>query len=207
MRLLAGVPLIGHSIQAALSAKSLDRVLVSTDSREIADYATRMGVPTQRLRPVALAGDLSSTVDVVKHEVIAHAAETGERFEHVLLLQPTSPLRSGVHIDEAVSQYLASGAPSLISVCEVGPNHPEYMYRRDGLHLEKLLSGEVGAPRQNMERLYLRNGAIYVTATRHLEETNTLASARPAFYVMDRRSSINIDDPDDLLLAEALLRT
>jgi CMP-N-acetylneuraminic acid synthetase len=152
-----------------------------------------------------LAGDNASSIDVVKYEIDTHFGETGEQFEHVVLLQPTSPLRTAAHVDSAVSQYLAAGAPSLISVCEVGPAHPDYMYRqRDGL-LEKFLDGEVGCPRQSLEQLYLRNGAIYITAVAHLNETGTLVSSRPAYYVMDRRSSVNIDEPDDLVMAQALL--
>jgi CMP-N,N'-diacetyllegionaminic acid synthase len=205
MRPLAGVPLIGHTIRAALSATRLARVLVSTDSRAIADFATTMGVPTNRLRPDHLSNDSARSSDVVQYELKTQATETPERYDHVVLLQPTSPLRTAGHIDEAIATYVQAGAPSLISVCDVGAGHPDYMYRARGDHAEKFLQGDVGSPRQKLERLYLRNGAIYITATAYLEQTGQLVSPNPAFYVMDRRSSINIDEPDDLTIAEALL--
>jgi len=205
MRVLGGIPLIGHSIRAALNATRIQRVIISTDSQEIADYATGCGVRTTRLRPADLADDDASSVDVVKHEINAHSSETGERFEHIVLLQPTSPLRTASHIDEAATRYLAAGASCLISVCEVAASHPDYMYRERGGLLDKFLSGDVGTPRQRLEKLYLRNGAIYITSVTHFDETGRLVSSRPAYYVMDRKSSINIDDPDDLVIAQALL--
>jgi CMP-N-acetylneuraminic acid synthetase len=199
-------PLIGHAIRAALDARHVTRVIVSTDSREIADYASHCGAPTRRLRPADLSADAASTAEVVRYEIDRHAAETGELFDHLMLLQPTSPLRTSQHIDAAATCYLAAGARSLISVCEAGPAHPDYMYRvRDGL-LEKFVGGQVGIPRQQLEKLYLRNGAIYITARAHFDATGSLVSSHPAYYVMDRKSSINIDEPDDLMIAEALLR-
>jgi CMP-N,N'-diacetyllegionaminic acid synthase len=206
MRPLAGMPLIGHSIRAALGAQYITRVIVSTDSREIADYATQSGVPTGRLRPEHLADDTAPTVDVVRYELDRHVADTGEQFDHVVLLQPTSPFRTAADLDAAAAAYLSSGAASLISVCDVGSGHPDYMYRIRGNTLEKLLAGTVGIPRQSLERICLRNGAIYITALTHFNRTGALVCAQPSYYLMDRRSSINIDDSEDLLIAQALWR-
>ena len=205
MRMLAGLPLVGHTIRAAIGARGISRTIVSTDSSELAAFATTEGVPTTRLRPGHLADDDAATSDVIRYELDTHAAETGDQAEHVIVLQPTSPLRTAAHIDGALERYFAAGAPSLISVCDVGPGHPDYMYRVRGGLLEKFLDGQVGARRQDLEPLHLRNGAIYITTVAYLRQTGRLVSERPAFYVMDRRSSINIDEPDDLLLAQALL--
>jgi hypothetical protein len=79
--------------------------------------------------------------------VCCTASETGERFDHVVLLQPTSPLRTGGH-DDAIGTYLASGEPSLISVCDVGPSYPECMYRLRGSVLQKFLDAKVEGQRQ-----------------------------------------------------------
>ena len=202
---LGGLPLIGHSIRAALDAKCRPRVVISTDSREIANFATSMGVPTSRLRPMELSGDNAPTADVIKYELAACEAESAESFDHILLLQPTSPLRNAHHVDKAVERYQEAGAPSLVSVCEVGPGHPDYMYRvREGM-LEKMIEGVAGIRRQCLETLYLRNGAIYIVNVTHFKRTGELATAAPGFYVMDRRSSVNIDEPEDMRLAEALL--
>jgi CMP-N,N'-diacetyllegionaminic acid synthase len=205
LRAVGGVPLIGITIRAALGAKSISHCLVSTDSPEIAEYATSAGLPTQRLRPADLASDSALSSDVVRYEINAYMKESGEGCEHVMLLQPTAPLRTTRHIDEAFSRYLAEGAHSLISVCEVGSAHPEYMYRVTGGRGRKFLEGRVGNPRQDLERLYLRNGAIYITSVAYLLETGNLVSPDPALYLMERRCSINIDEPEDLLIAEAML--
>lgn len=205
MRPLAGVPLIGYTIRAALDAASLTSVVVSTDSAEIAEYATSAGVPTLRLRPEHLSTDTTPSTDVVRYELARHVKETGTRPNHLVLLQPTSPLRTAAHIDEAVSRYLETGAPSLISVCDVGAGHPDYMYRQaDGL-LDRFLPGPAVARRQQLEQVYLRNGAIYITSVAYFEQTGKLVSERPAFYVMERRTSINVDEPEDLLFAQGLL--
>jgi CMP-N,N'-diacetyllegionaminic acid synthase len=204
MRPVGGIPLIGHAIRAAQAASCAPRILLSTDSREMADYAGSLGVPTDRLRPEHLSGDLSPTSDVVRHE-LAMLAAGGEHFEHILLLQPTTPLRVARHIDEAMARYRASGADSLISVCDVGGCHPEYMYRISGETLEKLTRSVPGKRRQTMESLYLRNGAIYISSVEHFERTGLLVSANPAYYLMDRRCSVNIDEPEDLKFAEALI--
>jgi CMP-N,N'-diacetyllegionaminic acid synthase len=205
MRLLSGLPLIGHSIRAALYAKCRPRIVISTDSCEIADFATSMGVPTTRLRPMELSGDDALTIDVVRYELAACEAESKESFDHILLLQPTSPLRNAHHIDRAVERYHEAGAPSLISVCEVGPGHPDYMYRVRNGSLEKMTEGASGVRRQCLETVYLRNGAIYIVAVSDFKRTGELTTANPAFYVMDRHSSVNIDEPEDIRLAEALL--
>lgn len=203
MQIVDGLPLVGHTLRAARGSTSINRIIVSTDSREIADYATSMGIATKRLRPEALSRDDSPTADVVRHEL--DTDDTGERFAHVVLLQPTSPLRSARHIDEAFDAYLASGLPSLVSVCDAGPSHPDYMYSADGLRLKKLLGGRAGVRRQDLPQVFVRNGAIYITATSYFAQTGRLVSPEPAFYVMDRPSSLNIDGPADLLMARALL--
>lgn len=205
MKPLGGLPLIGHTIRAALDAECRPRILVSTDSSEIADFATSMEVPTTQLRPAELSGDDASTTEVVRYELATCEAVSKETYDHILLLQPTSPMRNARHIDEAVKCYMRSGAPSLISVCEVGPGHPDYIYRERGGLLEKMLEGVIGVRRQHLEKLYLRNGAIYIVSVPHFTRTGELASAKPAFYVMDRHSSVNIDEPEDLRFSEALL--
>jgi CMP-N,N'-diacetyllegionaminic acid synthase len=205
LRMLGSLPLIGHTLRAALGVSCIDTVIVSTDSREIADFAGEMGVPTEHLRPAHLAEDNTPSTAVVEYELAAHRERTGTRAEHVMLLQPTAPLRQARHIDEAVAVYEASGADSLISVCDVGPGHPDYMYRaREGL-LERFLETQSHTRRQELPRLYLRNGAIYIAATSYFERTGKLIAPHTAYYEMDRRSSVNIDEPEDLSLAQALL--
>lgn len=204
MREMGGLPLIGHTIAAARGASCTPRIWVSTDSPAIAEYATRLGVVTDDLRPEVLSGDSALTADVVRYELTRFAAK-GDLFDYVMLLQPTTPFRTAQHIDEAVACFLASSSPSLISVCEVGGNHPDCMYRLRGSLLEKLTPIKAGTRRQMLETLYLRNGSIYLTSIRHFEHTGQLVSDNPACYVMTRRCSINIDEPEDLLFAETLL--
>lgn len=204
MQLLGGTPLIGHTIRAALEATCLSHVVVSTDSPEIAKFASAQGIVTRQLRPPELSTDTAPSVDVVRYEIDAHLSREGVRPTDVVLLQPTSPLRTASHIDAAMARYLESRTGSLVSVCDVGPGHPDYMYRPNADTLEPLLPDAGAARRQNKMPVFLRNGAIYITSVDYLYATGRLFSERPAFYVMDRRHSINIDDPADLQMAQAL---
>ncbi|MBC8555357.1 MAG: acylneuraminate cytidylyltransferase family protein, partial [Candidatus Brocadiales bacterium] len=114
---LAGKPPIAWSIEAALGSKYIDRVIVSTDDEEIAGISRKYGADVPFMRPNKLATDESSSVDVVLH-VINTLKEKGRESEYIMLLQPTSPLRTMENIDEAVELLQSSSSDAVISVCE-----------------------------------------------------------------------------------------
>ena len=203
---VGGVPLVGRAIQVGLGASCRPHIVVSTDSPQIAEYATRSGVPTPLLRPAELSSDDATTASVVQYELTRTSEETGQTFDHILLLQPTAPLRKVSHVDAAMARYSQSGASSLVSVCDVGGLHPDCMYRQNGGFLEKLTPSRPGVRRQNFEPLYIRNGAIYIVSVAHFIQTGQLVSDNPAYYQMDRADSINIDEPIDLSFAEVLIK-
>ena len=206
---LAGKPLIAHSIEAARGSRLLSRCIVSTDSEEIASVARGLGAEVPFLRPAVLAGDRSPSIDLILHAVSALEGAGGARVEHVVLLQPTSPLRTSRDIDLAIGRYLASpGADSLISCHRAGRVHPRIMYRpAPGNRLRPLWPAEGGGAvrRQDFEEVYIRNGAIYIASRELVMARKRLIGDEPLLYAMPEDRSINIDEPEDLERARRLL--
>jgi CMP-N-acetylneuraminic acid synthetase len=202
--LLGGRPLITYTLTAALDANCLSAVIVSTDSPEIADVARAAGARVPFLRPAALSGDAAGQIDVVLH-ALAELERSGESYDAVALLQPTSPLRRAADIDAAVSLLEASGADSVISLAPAGSHHPCYGYRLEDGWAQPIFPVSPGTRRQDLPDLYLRNGAVYVTRRNVLLENHDLYGRRTAGYVMPAERSVNIDTPHDLAFAEFLI--
>jgi CMP-N-acetylneuraminic acid synthetase len=202
---LAGRPLIVWSIDAACHAESVNSVIVSTDSEEIADISREAGAGIPFLRPAELATDAAGTVDVVLH-AIDELEQRGEVVDWVLLLQPTSPLRTSRDIEDAIALQRSAGAPAVVSVVPLA--HPPHWSRRltaDG-RLEPWLDAPTPARRQDAEPLVEVNGAIYLIAAATLRaERNFLPDGTRAL-VMPKERSIDIDTAWDFHLADLILR-
>lgn len=208
IRLLAGRPLIAHSITAARVAASVDRVVVSTEDAEIAAVARQWGAEVVE-RPAALARDDSPTLDSLRHAVAVLEAADGYHPDAVLTLQPTSPLRTARHIDEAAALFAGDTlADSLVS-CVAVPHifHPRSVMRRDGAgYLVPYLNDPQPSRRQDKEPVLARNGAaVYITRTERLADF--VFGGKLIAYMMDEASSLDIDTEADLALAEQRLHS
>jgi len=126
--------------------------------------------------------------------------------DNIILLQPTTPFRNWQDIDRAIEIFTQSSADSLISVVSAENVHPYTMYREIGSRLEPLLGDKHGLRRQEFPKIYLRNGAIYISKRSLIMEHNRLIGDEPAFYEMPRLRSINIDDEIDLQIAKLLMK-
>jgi N-acylneuraminate cytidylyltransferase/CMP-N,N'-diacetyllegionaminic acid synthase len=204
--LVGGRPLIEWSIVAARQAESVGRVVVSTDSEEIAVIARGCGAEVPWLRPRELALDETPGIDPVLHLVETLQRDEGYEPDLVMLLQPTSPLRTAADIDAAVSLATSTGAEAVISVCPVA-QHPAWM-KRIGARGELLdpPGADVLAPRQQLAPLFILNGAIYVTATPALLRTRSFYAADTRAYVMPPERSLDVDTAWDMHLADLALR-
>ena len=165
---LAGKPLIAWSIEAALQSKYIDHVVVSTDHEEIAAVSKRYGADVPFMRPNDLATDTASSIDVVLH-AIHHTVSIGEQYELLMLLQPTSPLRTVNDIDNALRQLIKRDDDAVISVCEA-ECPPEWFYEvDDNLSMDGLFVGSNMKLRSQESLKYYRpNGAIYVISIHRL---------------------------------------
>ncbi len=205
IRLLAGVPLIAHTIRAAQAAQRVDRILVSTDDAEIAAIARQWGADVPFLRPTELSGDRAAQIDVVLHALRQAEALDGVRYSHVLLLQPTAPLRTADDIDAALQLLLTSGCDAVVSYTPVESAHPFYMVTLEDGRPKPLLDVPAGmTARQQYPEVYRRNGAIYATR-REVILRRSFYGEDVRAYIMPPERSVNIDSLFDFELAEFLL--
>ena len=201
---LNGKPLIAYTIEAAKKCDLIDAILVTTDSGTIARISTQYGARTPFLRPKELAEDRSKTVDAVVH-AINWLKNNGEQFDVLILLQPTQPLRTESDITGALELFLNTGCGSVAGICEIS-DPPVFMRKRTASgFLEKYLPASSTVRRQDMEKLYRVNGAVYVNLIKKINETTSF-NDNEFGYVMTRESSIDIDEPNDLIVAEAFLK-
>jgi len=194
-----GKPLIAWTIEAALNSKYIDRVVVSTDDKEIADISKKYGADVPFMRPVELAEDSASSIDTILHSLNLLSIQEGE-YEYLILLQPTSPLRTFEHINEAVDLFIEKKANGVVGVTEV--SHPvEWMniIPKD-LSMDNFLSKEIeGMRSQDFEKRYRINGAIYLCKTINIIKEESLFPRINMFAMkMDKFSSVDIDTAEDM---------
>jgi CMP-N-acetylneuraminic acid synthetase len=203
---LAGKPLIAWTIEAALNSKYIDRVVVSTDDDEIALISKQYGADVPFIRSAKLAKDTSGSVDVIK-DTVKKLEEMNDYYQYVILLQPTSPMRTKNHIDEAIDLLLTKNADSVISVAPV--NHPVEWTNtlQDDCSMSNFFSAKhEGMRSQDFPVRYIVNGSIYINKIETLIATNSLINCGNGFaYVMKENDSIDIDNKIDLIVANALL--
>jgi N-acylneuraminate cytidylyltransferase len=201
LRPLAGKPLLAHTIEPALRASTVDRVVVSTDDSQIADVALAAGAEVVR-RPAEISGDAASSESALLHALDYLLETEGYEPNLVVFLQATAPLRQPGDIDRAVRQLLAEDADSLLSVVrthtwlwrvvEGRPQSFNYDYRQR-------------LRRQDRPAEYSENGSIYVFKPWVLRRFNNRLGGKIAFYEMGPWSDVDIDTLEDLELAEWIL--
>jgi CMP-N-acetylneuraminic acid synthetase len=198
VRPLAGHTLLEYTARAARESSVLDRVILSTDSPEIADAGRRAGLEVPFMRPVALAADDTPMVPVIQH-ALAETARSGWLPDIIVLLQPTSPLRRPDHIRDAVTLLRETKADSVVTVVEV-PRHlsPDYVMRIDDGRLKPFLAdGAHVTRRQDARPAYSRDGTVYAFRRATLETFGGIYGDDCRPLLIDSRESLNIDSPSD----------
>jgi len=200
----AGKPLIRWTLDAALGAQSIDRILVSTDSEEIADIARFAGIEVPFLRPASLSGDDVPMIDVMQHALAWASESEGLTVKTLVLLQPTSPLRTVTHIDEAMALMETTDADTVVSVSELSHiEHPAVTHRIEDRLLHPFLGRDASVDANR--KAYFRNGPAILANRRHVIDAGEKFGDRMAGYIMSRSDSVDIDEPFDLKLASMLL--
>ena len=201
IRLVGDRPLIYWSIAAAQKSSLLTTFYVSTEDEEILDVACSFGAPCIN-RPDDLAGDNTPMIPVLQH-LCNEAEKLHGKFDYILLMQPTTPMRTAKHIDNAIelmSNHM--DCDSLVSVYQVEDCHPSRMYtNKEGL-LSKFYEEPTGSLRQDLEPVYHRNGVIYLCNRELLMKSNKLICESPIPLIMNKTESVNIDDEQDLQIAD-----
>jgi CMP-N,N'-diacetyllegionaminic acid synthase len=206
IRPLAGIPLIAHTIKAAQEAKTVDRIIVSTDDEAIAVIAREAGAEVPFIRPASLSDDQASGIDACLHATEHANHKLDYHPDHIVYLQPTSPLRSAADIDAAAKLLTQSGADSVVSLKAV-TEFPQWMKTMDANHkISPLMEQiEITTTRQDLEKCYILNGAIYLITAASLKKKQSFYGDDTRGYLMPGARSIDIDTLNDFLMAEALL--
>jgi N-acylneuraminate cytidylyltransferase/CMP-N,N'-diacetyllegionaminic acid synthase len=203
--LLLGKPLIAWTLEQALASNYLDKVIVSTDDKEVADVSKKYGAEVPFLRPKSLATDNAVVIDAILH-AIDWLEKHNDNYDLVMLLQPTSPLRTKEHIDKAIELLFLKKAQSIVSVCEA-EHHPYLMNTLplDGCMKDFLKAEVYGKNRQDLPIFYRLNGAIYLAYVSYLKVNNSFFGDKTYAFIMPRECSVDIDDELDFQIAELLL--
>ena len=204
---LAGNPLISYTIQAALLSR-ITKLIVSTDSEEIADISRHFGAEVPFLRPKELAGE-DNTIE----EALAHAMnELGKSGSYtpdiIVLLHPTTPMRTGKHIDDSIELLLKNEADSVVSVSEPMEHPAEMVYWDKDQNMHFLLEDLIvpgKTQRQAYPKCYFLNGVVYTFTYESFCVAGSRFGKRNLPYVMRQIDSIDIDSMDDLYIAESIL--
>ncbi len=203
LRQVGGKSLLARAVEAGQQAAAVDRVVLSSDDPEIIQAGILAGCDVPFVRPAGLAGDQARSIDVVRHALKA----LPEGYDLVVLLQPTSPLRTAEDVESALELCVRHGAPACVSLC-AADKPPFWMHGLDDrLRLQPILPAYQGASRrQDLPRAFAVNGAVYVARTDWVRTQESFVTPETIGFIMPRERSIDIDDELDLVIAEALIR-
>jgi CMP-N,N'-diacetyllegionaminic acid synthase len=202
---LCGRPLLAYTADAVNDSKKLTRTIVSTDDERIADCARSLGLEVPFVRPSSLAADDAPMLPVLQHAISAMRAD-GFETDMVVLLQPTSPLRRGQHIDAAIDWLQRVRGDSVVSVIEVPHrfNPTSVMRVEEGL-LKPFLDSASATRRQDKPKLFARNGPAVLAVHTHVIDGGSLYGDEVWPLLMTAEDSLDIDTPWDLRLAESII--
>ncbi|MET3697640.1 N-acylneuraminate cytidylyltransferase [Bacillus oleivorans] len=202
IRLLGGKPLIAWTIEVAKKSIYLDKIMVTTDDEEIMKVSEEWGADVPFKRPASLAQD-----DTPGIEPILHAIDYFPEYEYIVLLQPTSPLRKVIDIDNAIEICVKNNLNSCVSVTKSG-TPPDWIYKIDnnGYLTPLFIENDFPYQRQKASVTYELNGAVYVSKAESLKETKSFLQELTFPYVMPGERSVDIDTIEDFMYCEYLLK-
>jgi CMP-N,N'-diacetyllegionaminic acid synthase len=198
IRVIAGKPLLAWTAEAALASR-LDRVILSTDSEDIATVGRDCGIEVPFLRPAALAEDSTQMLAVLR-QFLDWLEATKSALSSIVLLQPTSPLRLPEHIDQSLDLFEGRRPESVVSITDIPAAFGSSKFMKLGA--DGAVTNVVVQPTDN---IVVRNGPAIVVTTPHVIKRNELYGHPTLGYRMERRYSLDIDDEEDFLLAEQML--
>jgi len=201
---LAGKPLIAYTVEVANKSKYLTRTIVSTDYDDIRDVSKKYGADVPFMRPKEIADDKSTSIEVVQHALNWLKDNDNEEYDYLMILQPTSPLRSAEDIDECIKKIVDTDADSVMSMVELTDFSLKKLKKIENDLIQPLLQeSEDGAPtqRQELSKVYKRNCAIYLTKVEYIMEGDLFGKI-PRPYIMPEERSIDINESIDFETAK-----
>lgn len=206
---LLSKPLIAYTIESALKSKKVDRVIVSTDDKEISEISKKYGAEVPFIRPLYLATDTAHTPPVIKHAVEFLEKNEGYKVDVLVTLQATSPLRTAKQIDEAIDKFLKENVDSLVSIKEAD-FPPFWLFKIEKNKLVPFIQKKginyFLKESQELPKVYQPNGAIYITKKSLLLKKCELMGGKISGYLMDHKSSLDVDNLLDLKFIELVMK-
>jgi CMP-N-acetylneuraminic acid synthetase len=210
IRLIAGVPLIAHTIVEALQSKYITRYIVSTDDLEIQKVAKKYGADAPFLRPEEHSSDTASSVDAMQHAVNWVEQQEGVKYDYIIELMCTNPMKTAVDIDLVIKKLITTGSDSVIAVHKLEDHHP--------IRIKKIVADKIvdfclpEVPEMRRQDLrpeaYVRSGSIYGLRRDHLMvDGRRYGSENSRPYILPPERAVNVDTEIDFLIAERLIST
>lgn len=200
---IANKPLIAWTIDEAKKSKYIDKLIVSTDSESIVVVSKKFKALVPFIRPDVLSQDTSDTISVLKHAIEFYK----NKFDYILLLQPTSPLRTVDDIDAAIKMLKETKAKAIVSVCET-EHSPLWTNTlpKDRSMKDFIKSQYKNVRSQDLPIYYRLNGVIYISEIEYFLKNNGFLGDQTKAYIMSKENSIDIDTELDFIIAETLLK-
>lgn len=199
-------PLIKWTFDAAKKSKKISRLVLSTDSKKIASIAKKNKIEVPFLRPKKFAGDKSKSIDAIEH-AINFFKKQKVFFDYIVLLEPTSPLRTTDDINKSIDLIIRNKADSLVSICKVDEINPSFLFKKKNKKLkplEKKISNHLR--RQDVEPIYFLEGTIYISKTDVLFKKRSFCHSNTIGFEVPKWKSLEIDDKNDLELGNSILK-
>jgi N-acylneuraminate cytidylyltransferase len=210
---LAGKPLIAWTIEAAQKSKTINRIIISTDDKEIAEISKNLGAEVPFLRPKEFATDGAKSIGLLRHALVWLIENENYRPDMVVQLKPTNPLRKAKHIDECVKSYLNSPKIDSLITLTKSPAHPLKTWKFEGDFVLPFVPQEVYGikeaaklPRQSLPKAFIQNSCVNIINPDTIMKKNSSIGEKIKGFVMEAEDAINIDNQIDFDIAEIILK-
>lgn len=204
---ILGKPLIEYSFDQIKKSKLIDYTILSTDSKKLIHLANKNLIDTPFIRPKNLSKDNSKSEDAILH-TLNYFEKINKVFDYILLIEPTSPLRSHQDIDNIIKFNIKNKFSSSVSLSEVSTCHPNFMYNIKNNKITKEFKNKKyqSMPRQKISKLHFMEGSLYISNIKDFKNKKTFISNNTGGYILPKWKSFEIDEPIDLFIFESLLK-
>ena len=208
MSKINGKPLIYFTIKEAIKSKKITNYVVSTDSYKIKSVAQKYKAETPFTRPKKFSGDKSSSASALKHALTKCEKIYNKKFDYVIELMATNPLKSVTDIDNVIEILLKNKADSVIAVNQLFDHHPARIKKIiNGKLFDFAIKEKLESRRQDLKpNAYIRSGSIYAMSRKYVMQGKRYFSGRSLAYILPHERTINIDDENDLLIAKKKIK-
>ena len=208
IRYINNKPLIFYTISESLKSKYINRYLVSTDDNEIRNISIEYGADVPFLRPKELSSDIASSADALKHAVKFVEKQDECRYDYIVELMCTNPLKTVHDIDSCIQKIIKTKADSVIAMNQLDDHHPARIKKiKDDKIVDFCVKEKLESRRQDLRpKAFIRSGSIYVMTRKELMIHNRRygsSNSRP--YILPPERTVNIDNEIDFLVAEKML--